>query len=54
MLVKKSIFDFQATSAIFGGVAQLARAPALQAGGQRFDSVHLHFFNTNALAKVYF
>ena len=27
---------------ILGGVAQLARAPALQAGGHRFDSVHLH------------
>ena len=40
------------TSAIFGGVAQLARAPALQAGGQRFDSVHLHFFTTIAPAKV--
>jgi hypothetical protein len=26
----------------FGGVAQLARAPALQAGGQEFDSLHLH------------
>ena len=26
----------------FGGVAQLARAPALQAGGQEFDSPHLH------------
>ena len=25
-----------------GGLAQLARAPALQAGGQRFDSVILH------------
>ena len=25
-----------------GGVAQLARAPALQAGGQRFESVILH------------
>ena len=25
-----------------GGLAQLARAPALQAGGHRFDSVHLH------------
>ena len=25
-----------------GGVAQLARAPALQAGGQEFDSPHLH------------
>ena len=26
----------------FGGVAQLARAPALQAGGQEFDSPYLH------------
>ena len=25
-----------------GGIAQLARAPALQAGGQRFESVILH------------
>ena len=28
--------------AVHGGVAQLARAPALQAGGQEFDSPHLH------------
>ena len=27
---------------IYGAVAQLARAPALQAGGQEFDSPHLH------------
>ena len=27
---------------ITGGLAQLARAPALQAGGQRFESVILH------------
>ena len=27
---------------IFGGLAQLARAPALHAGGQRFESVILH------------
>ena len=26
----------------FGGLAQLARAPALQAGGHRFDSDILH------------
>ena len=26
----------------FGAVAQLARAPALQAGGQEFDSPQLH------------
>ena len=28
-----------------GGLAQLARAPALQAGGQRFESVILHTGN---------
>ena len=26
----------------YGGVAQLARAPALQAGGHRFEPDHLH------------
>ena len=34
-----------------GGLAQLARAPALQAGGQRFDSVILHF-NVGMLSRV--
>ena len=29
---------------VTGGLAQLARAPALQAGGQRFESVILHMF----------
>ena len=29
-----------------GGLAQLARAPALQAGGQRFESVILHQSDT--------
>ena len=29
--------------AAIGGLAQLARAPALQAGGQRFESVILHY-----------
>ena len=32
-----SHFSFQ-----IGGLAQLARAPALHAGGQRFESVILH------------
>ena len=27
---------------IYGDIAQLARAPALQAGGQGFDSLYLH------------
>ena len=30
------------TNILDGAVAQLARAPALQAGGQEFDSPHLH------------
>ena len=30
------------SSIVIGGLAQLARAPALQAGGQRFESVILH------------
>ena len=30
----------------YGGLAQLARAPALQAGGQRFESVILHYPET--------
>ena len=32
---------------IKGGLAQLARAPALQAGGQRFESVILHSLTRN-------
>ncbi len=34
----------------YGGLAQLARAPALQAGGQEFDSLILHQkSNTNCV-----
>ena len=32
----------QLVNAICGGIAQLARAPALQAGGQEFESLYLH------------
>ena len=32
-----------------GGLAQLARAPALQAGGQRFESVILHTDETKVI-----
>ena len=35
----------------YGGLAQLARAPALQAGGQRFESVILHLENQKKSAK---
>ena len=34
----------RAISIHLGGLAQLARAPALHAGGQRFESVILHSF----------
>ena len=36
---------------MFGGLAQLARAPALQAGGQRFESVILHLVNEKRKMK---
>ena len=37
---------------IHGGLAQLARAPALQAGGQRFESVILHTERQEAEVKA--
>ena len=35
----------------FGGLAQLARAPALQAGGQRFESVILHVMENGRIKE---
>ena len=35
-----------------GGLAQLARAPALQAGGHRFDSDILHHPNRRSRFKA--
>ena len=35
----------------YGGLAQLARAPALQAGGQRFESVILHSLREKVIVK---
>ena len=40
------VWQGRAQSTAFGGLAQLARAPALQAGGQRFESVILHLSHT--------
>ena len=37
---------------VIGGLAQLARAPALQAGGQRFESVILHTERQEAEVKA--
>jgi len=39
---------WQQTTSLIGGVAQLARAPALHAGGHRFESVRLHKSSLNA------
>ena len=36
----------------YGGLAQLARAPALQAGGHRFESDILHFFKGKKVGEV--
>ena len=41
-----------ASALSYGGLAQLARAPALQAGGQRFESVILHY-GENRMTKAY-
>ena len=38
----------------YGGLAQLARAPALQAGGQRFESVILHSRGKGRYEVFYF
>ena len=44
--INNKLFTFQCTLNKYinkyGAVAQLARAPALQAGGQEFDSPQLH------------
>ena len=37
----------------YGGLAQLARAPALQAGGPRFESVILHIALTARRSLTY-
>ena len=42
MEVGSSSLPGTTSDSILGGLAQLARAPALQAGGQRFESVILH------------
>ena len=37
----------------YGDVAQLARAPALQAGGQEFDSPYLHqYYNLKVIVST--
>ena len=41
------------TSNVFGGVALTGRAPALHAGGCRFESDHLHQ-NTNPRRDIFF
>ena len=42
MVVRSRFIETTNNTKILGAVAQLARAPALQAGGQEFDSPQLH------------
>ena len=37
----------------FGALAQLARAPALQAGGQEFESLMLHHFSIKSSLRSF-
>ena len=41
-IVYFSMYFISTLLIIYGDIAQLARAPALQAGGQGFDSLYLH------------
>ena len=38
----KSLFNFQGPARDIRGYSSAGRAPALQAGGQRFDPAYLH------------
>ena len=44
---QNSLFNFQGPARDIRGYSSAGRAPALQAGGHRFDPVHLH----HALAR---
>ena len=55
--VKKNFADSKKSiifASAFGGIAQLARAPALQAGGRRFDSDYLHNERPDHIDQVFF
>ena len=39
---QKSLFNFQGPARDIRGYSSAGRAPALQAGGQRFDPAYLH------------
>ena len=41
-MLDKYFCIFYTNEVKYGGIAQLARAPALQAGGHRFESDYLH------------
>ena len=44
MLLVRLHHNLHPRQGVEGGLAQLARAPALQAGGQEFEPPHLHQF----------
>ena len=52
-IVYFSMYFNQVHYFILGAVAQLARAPALQAGGQEFDSPQLHHADLQILLISY-
>ena len=43
---QNSLFNFQGPARDIRGYSSAGRAPALQAGGHRFDPVHLHQYNS--------
>ena len=45
--------DFSTFKIEYGDIAQLARAPALQAGGQGFDSLYLHHKHHTISMKMF-
>ena len=54
MVIRSRFYRKRIINNTDGAVAQLARAPALQAGGQEFDSPQLHHKEIRNIAKYLF
>ena len=52
LTVNQPSFDYTGSNPVlpifYGPLAQLARAPALQAGGQGFESLKVHFISSHS------
>ena len=46
-----SVLKYLSTFCMSWGCSSVGRASALQAGGQEFDSPHLHHYNTSYLSR---